>query len=219
MKKQFAVIGAGRFGGSLAKTLYLMGCDVMLIDNKEEPIEKSVDFVTKAIQAEATDIEALVDLGIRNFDTVIVAIGEDLQASVLITVILKELGVKTVVAKAVTDLHGKVLAKVGADRVVYPERDMGVRVAHQLISTNILEYIELSSDFSIVEVELPQNMVGKNMRQIDFRSRFGATVLAIKRSGKVLITPDPNEPLANGDILVILGEVANLVDMEHYLGN
>ena len=158
--KQFAVIGLGRFGVSVARTLFKGGYEVLAIDSNEERVQKISSEVTHVVQADTTDENALKALGIRNFDVVVVAIGEDVQANVLTTLLLKELGVNYIVAKAKNELHGKMLEKIGADRVVYPERDMGQRVAHNLVSTNVLDYIELSPDLSLVEVTTPKVLGG-----------------------------------------------------------
>lgn len=213
-QKQFAVVGLGRFGTSVATNLTLMGYEVLAIDESAERIQEIVNCVTHAIEADATDENALKALGIRNFDIVIVAIGHDIQASILITVILKELGVKTVVAKAQTELHGKVLVKVGADKVVYPERDMGARVAHSLVSSNVLDHIELSPDHSILEVVAPDNVVGKTLKESDLRAVYGITVMAIKRGKELLVSPSPDEPIRENDILVVIGENDNLHNIE-----
>jgi trk system potassium uptake protein TrkA len=175
MSKQFAVIGMGRFGSSVARTLYEMDYEVMGIDEDEERINENIQYVTHAVAADSTDEMALREIGIRNFDVVVVAIGADIQASILTVLILKELGVKKIVAKAQNERHGQVLYKVGADRVVFPERDMGVRVAHNLISANVLDFIELAEDYSVAEVVVSSKMVGKTLRQIDARARYGVT--------------------------------------------
>lgn len=212
--KQFAVIGLGRFGTSVAKTLMMMGYEVLAIDEDQEKIQEIVNQVTHAIQADAKDENALKALGIRNFDVVIVAIGKDTESSILVTVLLKELGVKCVVAKARTDLHGKVLVKVGADKVVFPERDMGVRVAHSLVSSNVLDHIELSPDYSILEVVAPDLVVGKTLRQSNLRAKYGVTVMAIKRGRDILVSPSPDEPIQENDILVVIGENEKLRNVE-----
>ncbi len=214
MKKQFAVIGLGRFGTSVAKTLALMGYEVLVIDNDEEKIEELLDTVTHAVQADALDEDALKAMGIRNFDVVIVAIGHDIQASILVTVILKELGVKYVVAKARNDLHGMVLTKIGADKVVYPERDMGMRVAHSLVATNVLDHIELSPEYSILEVVAPDSLFGQSLRQSSLRARFGVTVLAIKRGREIIVSPEASEVIQENDILVCIGENDKLHSVE-----
>lgn len=212
--RQFAVIGLGRFGTSVAKTLNLMGYEVLAIDEDQERIQEIVQSVTHAIQADATDENALKALGIRNFDVVIVAIGHDIQTSILVTVILKELGVKKVVAKAQSELHGKVLVKVGADKVVYPERDMGARVAHSLVSSKVLDHIELSADYSIMEVVAPDFVVGKALRDSSLRENFGATVMAIKRGKQLIVSPSPEDLIEQGDIMVVIGENNNLHKLE-----
>lgn len=203
--KQFAVIGLGRFGSSVATSLARMGYEVLAVDNDEAKINAIMDEVTHAVQADALDEESLKALGMRNFDVVIVAIGHDIQANILITVMLKEMGVKKVVAKARTELHGKVLARVGADRVVFPERDMGVRVARALVSGNILDTIELSPEYSIVEVVAPGSMVGRSLGEAGVRRRYGISILAIRRGADVLIAPGADQAVQEGDVLVAVG--------------
>jgi trk system potassium uptake protein len=214
VRKQFAIIGMGRFGSSVAKTLSQLGFEVLAIDHREETVQEVSAFVTHAVQADSTDEEALRALGIRNFDVVVVAIGEDIQASILTTLILKEMGIPTTVVKAVNDLHGKVLKKIGADKVVYPERDMGQRVAHHLISSNIIDYIELSADYSIVEIKVSTQMIGKSLKQLDIRAKYGCNVIAIKQNEQLIIPPIAEEPLKMDDILVIVGKNSNLQTFE-----
>jgi trk system potassium uptake protein len=214
MKKQFAVIGLGRFGSSVAKTLSQMSFEVLAIDDREERIQEMSAIVTHAVQADSTDEEALRAIGIRNFDVVVVAIGEDIQASILTTLILKEIGIPTIVVKAVNELHGKVLKKIGADKVIFPERDMGQRVAHHLISSNILDHIELSADYSIVEIKVSNQMVGKSLRQLDIRAKYGCNVIAIKQQKILIIPPSGEDPLKPEDILVIVGNNENLEKFE-----
>ncbi|KQX45396.1 MULTISPECIES: potassium channel family protein [unclassified Paenibacillus] len=214
MRKQFAIIGMGRFGSSVAKTLSQLGFEVLAIDHREETVQEVSAFVTHAVQADSTDEEALRALGIRNFDVVVVAIGEDIQASILTTLILKEMGIPTIIVKAVNDLHGKVLKKIGADKVVYPERDMGQRVAHHLISSNIIDYIELSADYSIVEIKVSTQMIGKSLKQLDIRAKYGCNVIAIKQNEQLIIPPIAEEPLRMDDILVIVGKNSNLQTFE-----
>jgi trk system potassium uptake protein TrkA len=214
MKRQFAVIGLGRFGSSVAKTLSKMNFEVLAIDDREDRIQEMSAIVTHAVQADSTDEEALRAMGIRNFDVVVVAIGEDIQASILTTLILKEIGIPTIVVKAVNELHGKVLKKIGADKVIYPERDMGQRVAHHLISSNILDHIELSADYSIVEISVSNQMVGKSLRQLDIRAKYGCNVIAIKQQEKLIIPPSGEDPLKPEDVLVIVGNNENLQTFE-----
>ncbi|MGF7046218.1 trk system potassium uptake protein TrkA [Paenibacillus sp. DS2015] len=213
-KKQYAIIGMGRFGSSVANALTDMGFDVLAIDSNEQRIQEMSNIVTHAVSANSTDEEALRALGIRNFEVVVVAIGEDIQASILTTLILKDLGIPTLIVKAQNELHGKVLQKIGADKVIYPERDMGLRVAHHLTSPNILEYIELSDDYSIVEMKVSELMVGKNLIEINVRARFGCNVMAIKTGSNMNISPEATEPLKPNDVLVILGKPADLIKLE-----
>lgn len=204
-ERTFAIIGMGRFGSSVAKTLYEMGFEVMAIDSCEERIQESIQYTTYAVQADTTDEQALKELGIRNFDAVVVAIGEDIQASMLTTLVLKELGVKHITVKARNELHGKVLYKVGADRVVFPERDMGSRVAHNLVSPNILDFIELAEDYSIVEVVAGEKMNGKSLLDLKIRAKFGINVMAIKSGSHINIAPQAGDMIQANDILVVVG--------------
>ncbi|MBB6672501.1 TrkA family potassium uptake protein [Cohnella nanjingensis] len=213
-KKQFAVIGLGRFGSSVAKYLAEMGYEVLAIDDDEERVQDVANIVTHAVSADSTDEEAMRALGVRNFDVVVVAIGQDIQASILTTLILKDLGVPKIIVKAQNELHGKVLSKIGADKVVFPERDMGLRVAHHLISPNILEHIELSPDYSIVELKVPSSMVGKNLKQLDIRVKYGCNVLAVKRGSDMNVAPRADEGIDAEDILVIVGRNEQLTKLE-----
>jgi trk system potassium uptake protein len=204
--KQFAVIGIGRFGASVATTLYEMGHDVLAIDVNEDRVEGIIDRVTHAVVADTTSETALKSLGITNFDVVIVSIGKDIQASILTTLVLKELNVNYIVAKARTAQHGKVLQKIGADRIIFPERDMGVRVAHNLIATNVLDFIELSPEYSIMEVIVPEDMVGKSLRELDLRARYGVNVLAVRSCEEINVSPAATDRFKSGDILIVVGE-------------
>lgn len=210
MKKQFAVIGLGRFGSSVARTLYQMGFEVMGIDSNEELVEDIKDQITYGVTADAQEERVLESLGIRNFDVVIVAIGSDIQASVLITLTLKEMGVKKVVVKAVNDIHGRLLEKVGADKVVYPERDMGERVAHYLASSNLLDYIEISDKYSLLETTVPRFLAGKTLKETNLRVKYGVNVVAIKRSDELIVAPPGEERLNPDDILILIGKTPDL---------
>ena len=212
--KQFAVIGLGRFGTSVATTLYTLGYEVLAIDADEDRIQKFSEEVTHVVQADTTDENSLKALGIRNFDVVVVAIGEDVQANVLTTLLLKDLGVKHIVAKARNELHGKMLAKIGADRVVYPERDMGQRVAHNLVATNVLEYIELSPDLSIVEIAAPGTLIGQSLAQANLRAKYEVNVVAIKRGNELIVPPQPDEKIKPGDIIISVGQTKGIQKLE-----
>ena len=216
-KKQYVVIGLGRFGSSVAKTLYALGNDVLAIDSDEALIQEIADSVTHAVQLDATDEAALRSLGIRNFDVAVVTIGEHIQSSVMATLLVKELGVKYIIAKAQNDLHAKVLYKIGADRVVLPEKDMGIRVAHNLVSTSILDYIELSPDYSIVEIVSAKEWHGKNLRDLNLRARYGINVMAIKRENEVNIAPGADDILGVDDIIVAIGGAEELSRLENMI--
>ncbi|MEW6423479.1 MAG: TrkA family potassium uptake protein [Bacillota bacterium] len=202
---QFAVIGLGRFGSSVARTLSRMGYEVLAVDVDADKVNDITDEVTYAVQVDAMEEEALKSLGLRNFDVVVVAIGQEIKASILVTVMLKEMGVPKIVAKANDELHGRVLQKVGADVVVFPERDMGVRLAHTLVSRNILDQIHLSLDYSIVEVVTPAKFIGKTLEESALRQKYGVTVLAIRRGEDIIISPGARQVIQEGDVLVAIG--------------
>ena len=214
MKKQFVAIGCGRFGSSVALKLMELGNEVMVVDRSEETIQNIADKVTYAVQADATDENTIKSLGIRNFDVAIISIGADIQSSILVTLMAKELGVKYVVAKAQNELHGKVLYKIGADRVVFPEREMGIRIAKNLVSDNILDYIELAPDYSIMEVVALPEWLGKTMKEINMRSSYGINVMAIKQGLDINIAVGPDDQIKEGDVLVVIGHNDDLKKIE-----
>ncbi len=212
--KQFLIIGCGRFGESIATTLYSLGHEVLVVDKDEEKVSNISQMVTHAVIADITNEGVLKDLGVKNFDVCVVAISSNYEASIIATVEAKELGVKKVVAKAKDELHSNVLKKIGADKVIIPERDMGIRVAHNLISSNILEYIELSEDFSMVEINLPNDWEGKSLRGINLRGKYGLNVVAIKNGIDITVNPNPDQLLKRDDVLLVVGktkEITNLV--------
>lgn len=212
--KQFVIIGLGRFGASVAKTLYALGHDVLAIDSNEDLVQEISDSVTHAVQMDATDENALRTIGLRNFDVAVVTIGANIQASVMATLLVKEMGIKYIIAKGNSDLHAKVLYKIGADRVILPEKDMGVRVAHNLVSSSILDYIELSPDYSIIEIESPRDWYGKSMKELSLRSKYGINVMAIKRNNEVNISPDADDVINKDDIVVAIGSAEDLTKLE-----
>jgi trk system potassium uptake protein TrkA len=216
MKKNYIVIGMGRFGFSVARTLYEMGHDVLAVDSDEELVEAISPFVTRAVQIDATDENSIRSLGISNMDAAIVAMGDDIKASILIALLCKELGASMVVAKAQDALHGKVLSKMGVDRVVYPEREMGIRVAQSLASTNILECIDLSDDYSIAEIEVLKDWDGRSLKDLDLRKNFGINVMAIKSAdGGLNISPLGEDIVKLKDVLVVIGSLEDLQNLEH----
>jgi trk system potassium uptake protein len=212
IKQQYAVIGLGRFGTSVAQKLFDAGQEVMGIDINEEKVEDAELIVTHAVMTDSTDEDALKSIGIRNFDCVIVAIGNDMQSSILTAMLLKELGVKKVIAKALSKHHGKVLEKIGVDWIIYPERDMGERVANQLLSPNVLNYIELPREYNIEEIKLPESMVKKSLREIDLRSKYNVSALAIVSNGDIIVSPSPDQVINKGDIVVAIGNRNDLAE-------
>ena len=215
--KQFVVIGLGRFGESVAKTLYGLGHDVLAIDMNEDMVQEISDSVTHAVQMDATEESALRTLGLRNFDVAVVTIGSNIQASVMVTLLVKELGVKYIIAKGQSDLHAKVLYKIGADRVVLPEKDMGVRVAHNLVSASILDYIELSPDYSIMEMKALEEWNGKTLAELKLRSKYGINVMAIKKDDDINISPNADEVISSDDIIVAIGSAEDLAKIEEIM--
>ncbi|NWF52892.1 MAG: TrkA family potassium uptake protein [Nitrospirae bacterium] len=221
MKRQIAVIGLGRFGYSVAKTLSESGSEIIAIDREEEKVKAVSDFVTYAVQLDAMDEKALRSVGVQNVDTAIVSIGEKIEASILVVMILKEMGIKNIIAKAVTPLHGRVLENIGVQRVVYPERDMGARIAHSLTKPKILEELELSQEYSIVELPVPKEFIGKSVKEIQLRTRYGVNLIAVKR--KVIekektkdvwnVNPLPTDNMEEGDVLVLIGSNENLAKL------
>lgn len=216
-KKQFVVIGLGRFGSSVAKTLYALGNDVLAIDSDEITVQEISDSVTHAVQLDATDENALRSLGIKNFDVAVITIGSNIQSSVMVALLVKELGVKLLIAKAHNDLHAKVLYKVGVDKVVLPEKDMGVRVAHNLVSTNLLDYIELSPDYSIAEIITPNKWHWKSLKELNIRANYGVNIMAIKRNKEVNASPTAEDVIEPGDIVVAIGGASELIKIENML--
>lgn len=211
---EYAIIGMGRFGTSVARTLHQLGHQVLAIDKEEEPLRRVADEVTQAVQLDSTDAEALRRVGITNFSAVVVAIGSAIQESILTTLVLKELGCTKVVAKAASEQQAKVLEKVGADVVVRPERDMGIRIAHTLASPGVLDYLELSPTFSIEELSVSGRMAGQTLGQLDLKARYGVSILLIRRDSQLLISPSADTVLRDGDVLVVVGENRSLSRLE-----
>src|SRR3954469_15207523 len=205
MKKSFAVIGLGRFGGSICRTLSDEGFEVLAIDKNEERVNSYAMIASHAAVGDTTDESVLKSLGIRNFDHVIVAIGDDIQASILTTIILKELGVKNITVKAQNDYHEKVLLKIGADHVVHPERDMGRRIANNMISNSVLDYLELSDEHSIVEIVASHKIDRKSILDLDIRAKYGINIVAIKKRDEIIVSPQASEIIYENDILIVIG--------------
>lgn len=205
VKKEFAVIGLGRFGGSICRALAEQGNEVLAIDTDEDLVNEFSTIASHAVVGDCTDEQVLKGLGIRNFDHVIVAIGNDIKASILTTLMLIELGVTDITVKAQDDYHEKVLRKIGANHVVHPERDMGRRIAHHISSNNVLDYLELSEEHSIVEIIANHKINGHSIIDLDIRAKYGITIVAIKRGNNIIVSPQANEMIQNGDVLVVIG--------------
>ncbi|WP_026690101.1 potassium channel family protein [Alteribacter aurantiacus] len=217
MKKQFAVIGLGRFGGSVCQALSKQGMEVLAIDTDEDRINRYANIATHAVVADATDDNTLKSLGIRNFDHVVVAIGDNIQSSILTTLMLVEQGVKHITVKAQNDYHEKVLNKIGAHKVVHPERDMGVRIAHNVVSKNVLDYLELSDEYSIVELMAGSMVSGRTIIDLDIRAKYGCNIMAIKRGEDINVSPQADEMLKRGDVLIVIGADSDINRLEQAL--
>ena len=205
MEKQYAVLGLGSFGESVALTLENMGCDVLVMDDSYEKIQDISDKVSYAMKADVSDPDALQALGGKNLDGVVVAVSENLEAGIMATMLCKEMGIPLVVAKAKNKLQGAILKRVGADRIVYPEIEMGSRVAKSLVSREFMDWIELSNDYSMVEIAVPDKWVGRTLVDINVRERLGINVVGIIINGKIDVTLDPQKPLPEGGILIVIG--------------
>lgn len=214
MEKSFLIIGMGRFGKSLAKTLSALGHEVLAVDREEDNINDVKDDVLRAVSADTTDERVLAQLGVNNFDCVVVCIGDDLRASILSTVLCREHGAKRIVAKAQDDLHAKLLLKTGADSVIRPEHDGGVRLARSLASQSVIDSLDISEEFSIHEIRVPEDWVGKTLIGLSVRGKYGVSVVAIRRGGRVIVHIDPNEPFQNGDELFVIGDNKRLEKLE-----
>lgn len=217
MRREFAVIGLGRFGGSICEELSREGMKVLAIDINEHKVKEFKNIASYAVIADATDEQVLKELDIEKIDHVIVAIGDNIQASILTTVILADMGIKRITVKAQSDYHEKILNKIGADHVVHPERDMGKRLAHSLISSNILDYLELSEDHSMVEVRAGQNLLGKTLIELDIRAKYGCNVVAIRRGKELNVSPNADDTLKPNDILIVIGSDDNISKFEKHL--
>lgn len=210
MKKEFVVIGLGRFGGSIVRELIHQGAQVMAIDKSSERVDEFASIATQAIAADTTDESVVKSLGIRNFEHVIVAIGENIQASILTTLILKDLGVEKITVKAQNDYHEKVLRKIGADFVVHPERDMGIRIANNMLSNTVLDYLELSDEHSIMEIKANDAIAGHSIMDLDIRAQYGINIVGIKRGNDIIVSPQASEKILLGDIMLVIGADADI---------
>lgn len=208
--KSYVVVGLGRFGSEVARQLYRCDCEVLALDLKSDLVQQISPDVTHAAVADSRDKEVLRMLGVADFDCAVIAVGADLASSVLITMNMKELGVPYLVCKAHDDVHRRVLEKLGADRVVIPEQENAVRLAKGLSAPNLLDYIELSEDYSIVELPAPQSWIGKTLKELNVRAKLGVNILAVRRNGKMDVSPTADFSFQSGDVVVVLGDVKAL---------
>ena len=204
--KSYIVIGLGKFGSKAAKRLYELGCEVLAIDRNGDLVQPLSSQVTQAVVADARDKDVLRALGVKDFECAIVAIGDNLADSVLATMNLKELGVPHIVCKAHDETHRQVLIKLGADQVVIPEHEQADRLAKNLSSPNVLDYIELSDEYGIIEVPVPKRWIDKTLIELNVRAKLGVNIIAIKRDSKINVSPGADYRLLEGDILVVLGD-------------
>ena len=205
-EKSYAVIGLGQFGMSVAETLAESDCDVLAIDAREENIQEIADKVTYAVRADVREPEVLRALGVQNVDVAVIAVAENMEASIMATMQAKELGVPYVLAKAMNALHGKILEKIGADRVIYPEQSRGLRVARNLMSGGFLDVFELSTEFSMAEFPVPTEWIGKSLQELQLRESHDINIIAIKVGDDVEINLDPMKPLEADWHLMAIGK-------------
>lgn len=204
--KSFVVIGLGRFGSRIAEKLYDMNCEVLAVDIDNEKVQQIADDVTQAVAGDARDKDVLRALGVRNCDCAIVAIASNLSSSVFITMNLKELEVPYIVAKAQGTMHQRILEKLGADSVIIPEQEMADRIAHKLVEPNILDFIEISDEYSLIEEQAPDSWINKSIRDLSVRARLGVNIIAVKNGKDINIAPGGDYIVRNGDVLVIIGK-------------
>ena len=221
--QRVGIIGGGRFGSALALCLIQRGVDVVLLDRDRAIVQRMMSVVSRAVEGNATELQTLVEAGFERCDTAVVAIGTDLEGSILATLNLKELKIRQVVAKASTELHGTVLQRVGADKVIYPDRDMAIRLARSIAAPSILDYIELSGGASIVEMKAPNELAGKTLAEARIRNIYGVHVLALRHKGvdsneETTIAPSGSDTISPGDTLVLFGPDERIRTMSQNFG-
>jgi len=203
-QKQYIVVGLGRFGRAIAETLCQDGAEVLGVDCKMDMVERMRDELTQTIQMDAMDRDALETLGVQDFDIIFVTMGSDIRASGTIVLLLKELGARRIIAKAHDEFHGRMLEKLGADQVLFPERDMGRRVAHSLISGNVIEFMELSTQYSMAEIRPKPEWIGRTLKELAMRSRMDINVVAIRNGDAVNAMPQPETRINEGDVMLVV---------------
>lgn len=212
-RKSYIIIGVGRFGLSIVKTLAHTDVEVMVVDKDPEKLKPVADYVTETVCADASDADVLRNLGVKNFDGALVTLGSNLEDRVLITMQLKDLEVPFVMVKARSELDGRILTKVGADKVVYPEREMGIHIGNQIARGNLFSSIELTENYSIDDFSLPRTWIGKTIRDINVRAKYGISIIGIRGTGKLEVNPQPDYVLTDKDTLVILGSNEHIASL------
>lgn len=205
-KKEFAVLGLGKFGISLAKCLSDSGCEVMVVDANSEMVNIVADYVVYAEVGDVTNKDFIYALGLSNYDGVIVGIGDNLEAGVMATILAKEAGAKYVLAKAGSEIHARILKKVGADKIIYPEMETGRRIANQLVHGNYFDVIELSTTYSIMEIDAPDSWAGFSLKTLNLRAKYNVNVIGIRRDEETFINPSADMPICADDVLVVIGD-------------
>ncbi len=210
LHKSYAVFGLGRYGFSVAKELAQSGADVIAVDSRQSIIDEAIDFIPVCKCADVTDPDVIKALGISNVDVVIIAMASDLESSVLATTLCKEAGVQTVIVKCANEMHQKILSRVGADKVVIPEKESGARLAKNLLSSGFADLVELSNELSMVEIEVKENWVGKSLLELNLRKKYSLNVIAIRQQGKATVDIDPASPLQKDMSLIVIADTAKL---------
>lgn len=214
MEKNVIVLGLGRFGYAVATKLFEKGVYVTAVDSNYKKVEKIENFVSNAAQGDITEEVAMKSLGINNYDVAIIATGTDIEASIEATLICKDSGVDKVIAKATSQSHARILKKIGADQIVYPELDTGERLARSLAGSNLLELVQFSNDFSLIEIKAHEDWIGKSLIELDFRKSYKMNVVAFERDGKMLMDIDPSTDIRKDDVLVLIGDNENAKALE-----
>ena len=210
--KTFVVIGLGRFGTAVAEELCELGHEVLAVDVADGPVQEIAEKVTHAVICDARSATALAGLGIRNYDCAIVSVGNDLGTSTLVTLNLKEMGVPRVICKAQSHIHRRVLEKIGADQVVFPEHEMGLKLAHNLVGTDVINFLELSRDYGLMEIPAPESWTGKYLKDLNVRVEFGVNIMAVRHQGEedLTIAPGGDFSLRSGDHIVVVGRMDSI---------
>jgi trk system potassium uptake protein TrkA len=214
MRKLFAVFGLGRFGSTLVKEFYEMGIEVLAVDKEESRVSEYMQFATHAVCANAIDEKVLQKLDVQNVDLAFVSFGDDMQSSILASLLLKEIGVRKVWVKAQDDNHAKVLQKIGVDRVIHPERDVAKRIAHHIVTDKMIDFIELSKDYSIVEIIATNKVDRHSLDDLNVRANYGCNIVGIQRNGTFIISPSAEEEIYKDDVLIVIGKNTDIEQFE-----